>query len=357
MASLLDSLSQSLGPQAVSTIGNALGLDPQMVQQGMNVVGPLVQGGLASSTSSPEGLNSLMQMLSPSQTTATPGSSADGLGSLLNSLGGSGGDSNMVGSLIGMVTGQGAQGKGDLVGTLLAGLFGSGALAAIGPKLDKALGFKVSALIPLVAPLILGQLRKTVQEQKLDASGVANLLQQEQKQFLEKGGQTAVLVQEAMMAGQEAVTLKNKFTAEEWMKVRLVPMAATALVISASPSGPVGMSQEVTAGIQAIAEGRSQADPTSLLNIAFDAPFSDNEKELVSPTVSKAKLLATLKEGTQTVSSKSPKEAAAYAKFVVGVATAVAEASKEGGFLGFGGKKVSDQERIALSEISAALGV
>src|SRR5262245_16061501 len=65
MASLMESLGQALTPEAMSTIGNALGLDPQMVQQGVNVIGPLVQGGLANASSSPDGLNNLMQMLTP----------------------------------------------------------------------------------------------------------------------------------------------------------------------------------------------------------------------------------------------------------------------------------------------------
>jgi len=47
MASLLESLGQVLTPEAMTSLGNALGLDPEMVQQGVNVVGPLVQGGLA----------------------------------------------------------------------------------------------------------------------------------------------------------------------------------------------------------------------------------------------------------------------------------------------------------------------
>jgi hypothetical protein len=35
----------------------------------------------------------------------------------------------------------------------------------------------------------------------------------------------------------------------------------------------------------------------------------------------------------------------------------VAEASKEGGFLGFGGVQVSEAERTTLAEISAALNL
>ena len=173
MASLLNSLGQTLSPQTMNTIGSALGLDSQMMQQGLDVVGPLVAGGLAGSVSTPQGLDSLMQILQPP---------ADGApGGLMSMLGGGGGgSSDMLGSLLSAATGAGGQagGAGDLVGALLNGLFGAGAVAAIGAQLDKALGFKVSPLLVLVAPLLLKQLQKVMTEQKLDANGVANLLQE-----------------------------------------------------------------------------------------------------------------------------------------------------------------------------------
>jgi len=39
------------------------------------------------------------------------------------------------------------------------------------------------------------------------------------------------------------------------------------------------------------------------------------------------------------------------------ISQAVAEASTEGGFLGFGGVRVSDAEKATLAEISGALGL
>ena len=52
----------------------------------------------------------------------------------------------------------------------------------------------------------------------------------------------------------------------------------------------------------------------------------------------------------------TPEETDAYKRFVMTVAQAVASAHKEGGFLGIGGKQISDAENQALDEISAALG-
>ena len=52
----------------------------------------------------------------------------------------------------------------------------------------------------------------------------------------------------------------------------------------------------------------------------------------------------------------TPAELDAYKRFVMTVAQAVASAHKEGGFLGIGGKQISDAENQALDEISTALG-
>ena len=51
----------------------------------------------------------------------------------------------------------------------------------------------------------------------------------------------------------------------------------------------------------------------------------------------------------------SPDEVDAYKRFVLTVAEAAANAHKEGGFMGVGGKRVSEGEQAALDEIAATL--
>ena len=51
----------------------------------------------------------------------------------------------------------------------------------------------------------------------------------------------------------------------------------------------------------------------------------------------------------------SPEELETYKRFVLDVAEAAAQAHKEGGFIGIGGKQVSESEQAALDEIAAAL--
>jgi hypothetical protein len=52
----------------------------------------------------------------------------------------------------------------------------------------------------------------------------------------------------------------------------------------------------------------------------------------------------------------TPEEIEAYKGFVLRVADAAARAHKEGGFVGIGGKQVSEAEQAALDDIAATLG-
>jgi hypothetical protein len=57
------------------------------------------------------------------------------------------------------------------------------------------------------------------------------------------------------------------------------------------------------------------------------------------------------------VEQQAPAEVDAYKAWLMAIAVQVANASKEGGFLGFGGTRVSGGEQAALERLSSVLGV
>ena len=71
----------------------------------------------------------------------------------------------------------------------------------------------------------------------------------------------------------------------------------------------------------------------------------------------KERALEALKEATAILDQKAPDEAKTVKTWLGQIAKTVAEAGTEGGFLGFGGIKVSDKEKATLSEILKILGV
>ena len=322
MASLIESLTQSFTPDLLGLVGKATGLDGTQISKGLGIVGPLVTGALANRASTPDGLSGLMNSLSQ----AGGGAATTSLSSLIT---GGGASSSMLSSLIG-------PGLGAMSGTI-----------------DRALGFKVSPLIAMVAPLIIGQLSQRASTQKLDKDGIARLLRDEQSVVMKQGGEAMTVVQQALDAGRDAADTKAKYSADQWSDVRLGAAAVAVLVMGASPSGLVGASKEVVALGKALAESRIDAGPTSILNLACESdPGIEDYKKLPEDGPG---LVDVARRALQAVATKSPADAVRYGKMLVDAATRVAEASKEGGFLGIGGTRVSGQEQQAIDEIRAAV--
>ena len=63
-----------------------------------------------------------------------------------------------------------------------------------------------------------------------------------------------------------------------------------------------------------------------------------------------------LREVSAILDAEAPADAAGFKAQLRTISQKVAEASKEGGFLGFGGVPVSDAEKATLADISKALG-
>ena len=71
-----------------------------------------------------------------------------------------------------------------------------------------------------------------------------------------------------------------------------------------------------------------------------------------------AQTLEDAREAAQLLDSKvDPAQAAQYRQWALGVADKVAMASTEGGFLGFGGTRLSDAEKSLIDQLKTALRV
>ena len=230
MASLIESLTQSLTPDLVGQIGKSVGLDSSLVNKGLGVVGPLVTGALASSAQSPLG--------------------ADGLMKLMPQSGGAAG----IGSLVSMITGGGAS------SSMLSSLFGPG-LSAVTGTLERSLGFKVAPLIAMATPLVMNLVGQTMKSKNLDKVGMAQMLQDEHKQFMNSGSEESKLVMKALDAGKDAGRCPGSLlrrTVEEGSTCANGRGAGRDGY--ASPSGTLGRSKELAAAAAAITASREHRD-------------------------------------------------------------------------------------------------
>jgi hypothetical protein len=146
---------------------------------------------------------------------------------------------------------------------------------------------------------------------------------------------------------------KADFNAEEWDAVVEAPVLAGLRVVGAGRGGTI---RESVAIGKVYAEARRGQGRSELLDELVASPPSVDPKRLQAqgdlPTASRQRL----REAVSILKEKaSAEDAEAYKKFVLDVAQAAAEAHKEGGFIGIGGKPISPEEQAALDEIGAAL--
>ena len=151
------------------------------------------------------------------------------------------------------------------------------------------------------------------------------------------------------------MTRKADFNAEEWSTVVEGPLYAGMRVISADRGGTLRESLALGRVYKEAREGHG--DNELLDELIKTAPSIDPDQLREAggniATVASERLRAAM---TVLEAKATPEEIDSYKRFAMTVAQAVASAHKEGGFLGIGGKEISDAENQALDEISTALG-
>lgn len=147
------------------------------------------------------------------------------------------------------------------------------------------------------------------------------------------------------------MTTKASFNADEWAVVTTAPALAGLFVAASEPGGQL---RESVALSRAYAEARNR-EPGELLEAILTTPPSlgpaDTPK---TPDAIRDRALADLRRAVRLLDRVAQDdELVAYKRFVYALAEEVAHAHREGGFLGIGGKPVSENEQRALDAIAA----
>lgn len=160
---------------------------------------------------------------------------------------------------------------------------------------------------------------------------------------------------------------KADFSAIEWKILRVAPHLVVVAAAAAGGSGLFGTLKEAIAPAAAMIEA-IQGD-NELLRQLCD---KQEMRSAVDEIREGAKLLgfrefqtyfhhqavARSREALVILEIKDTHgDARAYADFLMNLANRVTSAAKEGGFVGFGGERISECERVFLSELSQALGL
>jgi hypothetical protein len=149
------------------------------------------------------------------------------------------------------------------------------------------------------------------------------------------------------------MTQKADFNAEEWSKVVEGPVLAGLRVVTADRGGKI---RESLAMGKVYAEARKRHGENELLDALVSSPPAVEAGRVRNPDDLAAATTEGLREAIGILHQKAtPEEVDAYRNFAMDVAEAAAKAHKEGGFIGIGGKQVSEREQAALDEIEAVL--
>jgi hypothetical protein len=159
--------------------------------------------------------------------------------------------------------------------------------------------------------------------------------------------------------GDRSVTARADFASEEWELLLKAPYSVAYAVITASMSGFVGMVRELAVigmALEEATDGESAAELPRA--VAADLAAGASERAEASASAEDhAQALETCRAVARLLAAKvPPAEAEAFARWLVSLGRQVANASKEGGFLGMGGSPVSAEETAILTRIAEALG-
>jgi hypothetical protein len=172
---------------------------------------------------------------------------------------------------------------------------------------------------------------------------------------------------------------RDTFTVEEWATIMAAPAAVGALIVTADPSGPMGIIGEFRAILSSVKEYVGANATNSPLLAAIQShmttrPTEEQEAQLkewaenqqeqmkankpTTPEEANARIRANIDETLALLTSEGASEVdmTNFKAMLVAVAEAVANASKENTFLGFGGERVSEAEQAALEQIRAEFG-
>ena len=158
---------------------------------------------------------------------------------------------------------------------------------------------------------------------------------------------------------------KDTFGAD-WERVVGAPMLAGIAVTAAAPGGLVGALQESFAVAGAMRSAKGGGDTLAAeIAAAYETSEGRDMARDVFKTTARGKkaaeivdaAVAELQAVARLVAEKAPDAAPGFKAWLTAIAARVAESGTEGGFLGFGGEKVSASEREAIQAIAEKLGV
>ena len=172
------------------------------------------------------------------------------------------------------------------------------------------------------------------------------------------------------------MSIKDQFTEDEWFLLSSTPAMVGSAMSSAAASGVIGTVKEMTASMKSTVSALKDYPDSELIQALLQkaenwdaakdkmSDYRERAKEKLETSQIKTReqlhdqAMKDCQAAAKLVDEKcSPADAKTYREWTLKVANNVAAAASEGGFLGFGGEKISPEETAMLARIEDALGV
>ena len=159
------------------------------------------------------------------------------------------------------------------------------------------------------------------------------------------------------------MTTKADFTDEEWARLERAPIVAGMAITLADPGGPIEAVKESMAAIKTITEVARAGGQGELVDAVAKSVVgkAQQRKGLLGDfkprgALAGEEIIEELRAVNGLLTQKAtPEEAAAFREWLLAAAKRASEAAKEGGFLGFNAKRVSEGEQRMLDKLGEVL--
>lgn len=153
------------------------------------------------------------------------------------------------------------------------------------------------------------------------------------------------------------MTTKGDFPEDEWARIVRAPFVAGLAISLADPGGPIEAAKETMATIKTATNPPSREQLLTEVALDVQAMTQQHRNPLGEYKLTKGEqpgkqVLEELRSVMAVVAARAtPEETAALGQWLLATAQAAAEAAKDGGFMGFGAKQVSDGEQSMLDQV------
>lgn len=147
---------------------------------------------------------------------------------------------------------------------------------------------------------------------------------------------------------------KTDFTADEWMTMRRAMMGA-AVFVSVSDGGKEDMISEMRAISDHLMAAERGHSCQLVRELSVFRHFESGIRLGMSVRQVEADALGAMRAATAIVQARAPEDLETFREFLISLAETAANAHREGGFMGFGGTRVSAAEAAAIEKVKQAL--